>query len=230
MKNLTYLIIGVAFFISALAVKPTIAQDPVEVDSKHYKVEFENAAVRVLRVHYGAKEKSVMHAHPDGVAVSLSATRGRFTFPDGKPQIRIFKAGQVRWTSAETHLPQNLSTKPFDVILVELKGGGDVASMPSTSEDAAKIDPKHHKVELENDSVRVLRAKIGPHEKTKMHAHPANVVIFLTNGRVRSISDDGKKNDTNAKAGLVLWRDAFKHQTQNLGKSPLEAIVIELKK
>src|SRR5258706_305806 len=29
---------------------PTLAQDPVQVDAKHYKVEFENAKVRVLRV------------------------------------------------------------------------------------------------------------------------------------------------------------------------------------
>ena len=31
--------------------------DPVAVDTKHYKVEFENEHVRVLRVHYGPHEK-----------------------------------------------------------------------------------------------------------------------------------------------------------------------------
>src|ERR1700735_4725058 len=36
------------------------AQDPVKVDPKHYKVEFENAQVRILRIHYGPHEKSVM--------------------------------------------------------------------------------------------------------------------------------------------------------------------------
>jgi len=42
--------------------QPT-AEDPVKVDPKHYKVEFENDGVRVLRVKYGAREKSVMHSH-----------------------------------------------------------------------------------------------------------------------------------------------------------------------
>src|SRR5450755_172828 len=39
------------------------AQDPVKVDAKHYKVEFENDSVRVLRITYPAHEKSVMHHH-----------------------------------------------------------------------------------------------------------------------------------------------------------------------
>ena len=30
--------------------------DPAKVDSKHYKVEFENDKVRVLRINYGAHE------------------------------------------------------------------------------------------------------------------------------------------------------------------------------
>ena len=31
-------------------VGPAMAQDPVKVDAKHYKVEFENDQVRVLRI------------------------------------------------------------------------------------------------------------------------------------------------------------------------------------
>ena len=32
------------------------------------------------------------------------------------------------------------------------------------AQDAAKVDPKHYKVEFENDQVRVLRISYGPHE------------------------------------------------------------------
>src|SRR3954470_23754196 len=35
--------------------------DPAAVDAKHYKVEFENEHVRVLRVHYGPHEKGATH-------------------------------------------------------------------------------------------------------------------------------------------------------------------------
>ncbi len=46
------------------------ADDPVKVDSKHYKIEFENDRVRVVRIKYGPGEKSVMHSHPESVACS----------------------------------------------------------------------------------------------------------------------------------------------------------------
>src|SRR5258706_14872531 len=40
------------------------AQDPVKVAPQNYKPEFENEWVKVLRVHYGAKEKIPEHDHP----------------------------------------------------------------------------------------------------------------------------------------------------------------------
>ena len=102
-------------------VAPAVAQDPVKVDSKHYKVEFENAQVRVIRVTYGPHEKSVMHSHPANVAVFLTDGQGKFTFPDGKTQDIPIKAGSVKWDGGVTHLPENTGEKPFEVILVELK-------------------------------------------------------------------------------------------------------------
>jgi quercetin dioxygenase-like cupin family protein len=95
--------------------------DPVKVDSKHYKVEFENASVRVLRISYGPGEKSVMHDHPNAVAVYLTDGSTRMTTPDGKSQDMPIKAGATTWTPAGSHLPQNLGNKPFQLVLVELK-------------------------------------------------------------------------------------------------------------
>ena len=100
-----------------------MAQDPVTVDSNHYKVEFENAQVRVLRVKVGPGEKSIMHRHPNAVAVFMTDVNGKFTFPDGKTEDTARKAGDVMWTPAITHLPENVGTAAFEVILVELKGG-----------------------------------------------------------------------------------------------------------
>jgi uncharacterized membrane protein (UPF0127 family) len=39
-------------------------KDPVQTDPTHYAIELENEKVRVLRIKYGPKEKSVMHGHP----------------------------------------------------------------------------------------------------------------------------------------------------------------------
>jgi quercetin dioxygenase-like cupin family protein len=98
------------------------AQDPVKVDPKHYKVESENAQVRVLRITYGSHEKSPMHSHPNSVAVFLTDGQVKFTYPDGKTEETSFKSGESRWTKAGRHAPENMGDKPFELVLVELKG------------------------------------------------------------------------------------------------------------
>jgi quercetin dioxygenase-like cupin family protein len=111
------LLVAVALFAGSAA----MAQDAVKVDPKHYKVEFENDQVRVLRVHYGPHEKSVMHSHPDNVAVFLTDVHAKFNLPDGKATDANAKAGDTQWGAAGKHLPENLSDKPLDAIVIEMK-------------------------------------------------------------------------------------------------------------
>jgi hypothetical protein len=100
--------------------QPT-ADDPVKVDPKHYKVEFENDRVRLVRIKYGPGEKSVMHSHSESVAVFLTDARAKFTYPEGKTEDIDAKAGTVQYMDAFTHLPENKTKKRFEVIQVELK-------------------------------------------------------------------------------------------------------------
>src|SRR5262245_52988215 len=107
--------------LTALVVGGATAQDPTVVDAKHYKVMFENEYVRVLKITYGPKEKSVMHEHPNGVAVFITDGQIKFGLPDGKSQDAAVKAGQAMFAPAGKHLPENVGDKPFEVVLVELK-------------------------------------------------------------------------------------------------------------
>ena len=98
-----------------------IAQDATKVDPKHYKVEFENEFVRVLRITYGPGEKSIMHEHPDAVGVMLKSGQTKMTFPDGKIIENTSEAGQAFWAPAEKHLPENIGKESLELILVEMK-------------------------------------------------------------------------------------------------------------
>jgi quercetin dioxygenase-like cupin family protein len=100
------------------------AQDAVKADPAHYTVVSENDQVRILKVHYGMGEKSVMHSHPDSVAVYLSNAKVKMTLPDGKTQEYEVKAGDAQFTPAATHLPENIGSGEVEIILVELKGKG----------------------------------------------------------------------------------------------------------
>ena len=112
---------AIGFGVATYAQTTGAKADPVKVDPKHYKVELENENVRVLRISYAPGEKSVMHNHPNSVAVYLTDGMTRMTTPDGKSQDMPAKAGGAEWAPAGSHLPQNTGNKPFQVILVELK-------------------------------------------------------------------------------------------------------------
>ncbi len=215
---------------AALAALTTgvLAQDPTKVDSKHYKVAFENDQVRVLQITYGPGEKSVMHEHPANVAVFLTASHGKFTLPDGKTQEATWKAGDVKWDAGGKHLPENAGAQPFSLVLVELRPGA-AAATPAAGPDPVKVDPKHYKVELENDQVRVLRVTYGPHEKSVMHAHPANVAILLTESHGKFTAPDGKIQTADWKPGDVMWDAGGQHQPENASGQPFSLIVVELK-
>ena len=83
--------------------------DPTVVDARHYKVEFDNDQVRVLRVHYDARDKGALHEHLlNRVVVYLNDQPGA-TIDD------------VRMAGPGTHTEQNDSGQPADRIAVELK-------------------------------------------------------------------------------------------------------------
>jgi hypothetical protein len=88
---------------------PVSKLDPTVVDAKHYKVEFENDQVRILRVHYDPHDKGEQHEHIlNRVVLYLNDQPGA-------------KTDDVHISGAGTHTEQNASDRPADRIAVELK-------------------------------------------------------------------------------------------------------------
>src|SRR5436305_13858351 len=98
------------------------AQDAAKVDPKHYTVVSENDQVRILKVHYGPHEKSVMHSHPATVAVFLTDAKGQFSYPDGKTERFGGKAGDPQYAAATPPLPEQTGDDGMHVSVAELKG------------------------------------------------------------------------------------------------------------
>jgi len=99
-----------------------LERDAVKLDAKHYKVELETERVRVVRISYADREKSVMHQHPPGVVVFLTDAKFKFTFPDGKTENIEAKRGEVlSFPEPWEHLPENLADDRFEAIYVDLK-------------------------------------------------------------------------------------------------------------
>ncbi len=98
-----------------------------------------------------------------------------------------------------------------------------------TATDPVQTDPKHCKIEFENEKVRVLRIRFGPNEKSEMHTHPPMVAIFLTDHHIRHRYSDGTTEEMRGKAGDVQYVDAWQHSPENLSYRPSEFIAVELK-
>jgi len=206
----------------------TAMTDPTEADPDHYTNEFENDAVRILRIKYGPGEESVMHYHPDSVAVYLADVEGQFTLPDGTVEDASAPAGSVFFGPAGSHQPRNTGDTAFEVVEVELK-----ARAPGTGEaggdDPVLVDPDHYSVEFENDAVRVLRIAYGPGEESVMHYHPDGVAIFVTDHEVEMNLPDGSAPTMTASAGEAAFVDAGQHRPKNIAEEPVEVVLIELK-
>lgn len=115
------ILVGISCLVAALVSLTASGEDAVTADPKHYKVAFENDKVRIIRVHYGPGEKSVMHTHAPNVAIFLSDINARMHLPDGTSTDIAASKGETQWAENEEHMPENIGDEPFDVILVEVK-------------------------------------------------------------------------------------------------------------
>ena len=61
-----------------------------------------------------------------------------------------------------------------------LRGGVMPQAQPGRDLDATRLDPKHYRLETENEQVRIIRVRYGAGERSVMHAHPSSIVVFLT--------------------------------------------------
>jgi len=103
------------------------------------------------------------------------------------------------------------------------------ATCVAFAQDPTKVEPTHYKLAFENETVQVVNVHYGPHEKSKLHAHPGGVVVVLTEGHLRFTDENGKTQDVYAKPGESRWFPPFKHQVENLGDTSYNAVYIGIK-
>ena len=98
------------------------------------------------------------------------------------------------------------------------------------AQDVSKVSSKNYKVVLDNEKVRVIDNQSNPGDKTAWHSHPDMLIYVLEGGTVKATTKDGKSKTTDFKKGQTLWMDAITHETQNIGKTKLHLLLVELKK
>ncbi len=109
--------------------------------------------------------------------------------------------------------------------------GLGLAMMAGTAwgQDPTKVEPKHYKLDFENDRVQVVSVHYGPHEKSQMHEHPGGVVVVVTGGHLKFTDETGKVTEVYAKAGEARWFAPFKHTVEHVGDTAYNAVYVGMK-
>lgn len=97
-----------------------------------------------------------------------------------------------------------------------------------SAQDRATVIPGM-KVLLENECVRVQYHDVGVGQTAPMHSHPNYVVYTLRPFKARIRLKDGTQRISQRKAGEAYWNPAITHSVENLGKTPIHNLIVELK-
>jgi quercetin dioxygenase-like cupin family protein len=217
---------GLSLFALILFSSATIlAQDAVKADPTHYKVLFENASVRVLKVDYAPGAKSQMHAHPDALIVALGPAKVRFTAPDGKAEEREFANESATFTPAGTHSPENLGAR-IDGVLVEFKTKAPGKATPPATREGLTM-----KVLAESPRAMVQRTTAGPtfHEPAGSKHDYDQLVIALGPSEM-ALSLDGKPGKTKwARGDVQFIGRGVPHESKNAGGKPVDFVIVAIK-
>jgi hypothetical protein len=169
----------------------------------------------------------------DAGYVADCVTPGPIVFVDvpivnAETKARAFSGAQrLRVSYVKAHAQHGCGGYPDMTEYQVLLGAPTVAGR--FEDDAVKLDPKHNEVLLENDRVRVVRIHFPPGESGPMVDKRARVIIVLTDSHATVTLPDGHSEVRDGKAGTVYYGKAGRQATNNIGPTPLENIVVELK-
>lgn len=203
-----------------------LAQDPVKVDPKHYKMVFENASVRVLRIDYAAGDKSPMHQHPDAIVIPLAAAKVKFTMPDGKSEDRDMASDSALYTPAGTHSPANIGTGRIDGLLVEFK-----SATPGTAALPASRAGLATKILAEGPRAIAYRTTADPtFQEPAGSKHDYDQVVIALGSAQMSLSIDGKPAKTTwARGDVQFIGRGVPHESKNTGGKPVDYVIVAIK-
>lgn len=213
---------------ASLALVPisSFAQDAAKADPSHYKVILDNPTVRVLQISYPAGDKSVLHAHPDSIAVPLTGAKMQFMLPDGKAQDSAMTSDSAEYRPAEKHTPANVGGAPMRAILVEFKGKAPgSATIPNARENMALKELAEgpygaaFKVTAEPDFTEPAGTK-----------HEYDQVVIALAPTPMSLSVDGKPARTTWERGDVEFIGrGVAHGSKNTAGKPVDFILVYVK-
>lgn len=219
-----------------------LAQDPLKVAPQAYKLAFENEWVRVMRVHYGPREKIPAHDHTQQAAAYVYLNDGgpvifkHIGLDYGAVTRPATKAGSFRIYKAikEVHEVENTSDLPSDFLRVEFKTRmvDEKTLRGRFYRETWPADENSEKTQFEDEQIRVTRLVCAPGKKLDVPSSstgPALLVSFST-ARFDVVGQKGAAAKIELESGKTGWQAAGQRLLlESPGESPAELLRIEFK-
>jgi len=226
--TLTLISILLAATLFSAGTGPLELQAPVPVgEEPQHHVVFQNQYVRVMDVVFPPGYVSLFHTHSaDNVAVTISGGRIRTELQGQQPTESEPVAGHVSFARAwYTHRIINIGATTVRFIDTEI-----IAAPPRANASSTGDELQGHKLESENDRVRIYRLALAPGESTGSRTRAMGWLEVTVRGGRITRSSGHKRETVGVKPGDFLWHaPGTAPALKNAGQSTYEAIEIEWK-
>ena len=225
--------------LTLLLAGPATARDLPKVAPCTAKVAFENASIRVIRLHCAPGASTPMHSHTPRVVITLKPATLKLSKPDGSSVV-IPADRQARPTAldADTDTETNIDTNPGEYIEVEFKRHAHLGKLRSSplenpADPNSLLHEPHHHWLMGTSWFRVVEARIPPGETTRWHRHSYSmVVVQVSGGETASQMRGGKWSEPEHVASgsveFVKLRSPFVHRVRNDGTREYRVDLVEL--
>ena len=228
-----------------LLAAPAPAQDPVKVAPQAYKLDFENDWVKVLRVHYAAKEKIPEHDHPaTGAAYVYLNDSGPVIFKHiglsygaiTRPAVKA-RSFRVWYAVKETHEVENAGDTPSDSVRIEFKTE-PVNAMSLRGRFQPEEYPQDgaaenfQKIQFENEQIRVTRLAVAPRKNFTVStaANEPALLVALIPANFKFKKGKAGPSKLSLDAGNTRWiEQGAVVEFENTGGAPAELLRFDLK-
>jgi hypothetical protein len=225
------------FFTLPLAILTSLtglAQDSAQLDVEKARAELENNFVRVVRLALPGRKDVLLKPLPsETVVVSLRQAALSLVPTKGSPGKWQATAGSATWMHAGVGYSlenEGDSAAELLVICVRDSPAFFLESVPPSAFDPVDLDPRHFRVTLENEQMRVLLLHLNPRDVTQNAQFLEGPLISVDDAHTLKDWADGTRGEERRIAGAVAWEKDGLYSIQNLDDKPLDSVLLELKR
>ena len=169
--------------LTLLLAGPATARDLPKVAPCTAKVAFENASIRVIRLHCAPGASTPMRSHPPRVVITVKPATLKLSKPDGSSVV-IPADQQARPTALDacTDIETDIGTKPGEYIEVEFKRHAHLGKLwksplENPADPNSLLHEPHHHWMMGTSWFRVVEARIPPGVTTLWHRHSYSTIV-----------------------------------------------------